>query len=124
MPTISSPSLTVEEKRTENLTGNVRANYHNTFNEVHTIDAFFGFEESKAKSSMLKGYRGNFASGVVPELPFGDSNTQTNDGLWGETARINYFGRAMYDYDNKYMLLFPGSVGGLDYFSRSIHVGY
>lgn len=52
VPTISSPSLTVEEKRTENLTGNVRANYHNTFNEVHTIVQFFGFEESKAKSSM------------------------------------------------------------------------
>lgn len=124
VPTISSPSLTVEEKRTENLTGNVRANYHNTFNEVHTIDAFFGFEESKAKSSMLKGYRGNFASGVVPELPFGDSNTQTNDGLWGETARINYFGRAMYDYDNKYMLQFQFRYDGSQNFPKGNRYGF
>ena len=64
VPTVSSPSLNIEEKRSESLTGNVRANYHTTFNSVHTIDAFLGFEGNKSSSNMLSGYRGNFPSGL------------------------------------------------------------
>lgn len=124
VPTVSSPSLTVEEKRAESITGNVRANYHNTFNKVHTIDAFFGFEENKSKDNMLKGYRGNFPSGMIPELPFGDSNTQTNDGSWSETARINYFGRALYDYDNKYMVQFQFRYDGSQNFPSGNRYGF
>lgn len=124
VPTVSSPSLTVEEKRAESVTGNVRANYHNTFNKVHTIDAFLGFEENKSKDNMLKGYRGNFPSGMIPELPFGDSNTQTNDGSWSETARINYFGRALYDYDNKYMVQFQFRYDGSQNFPSGNRYGF
>lgn len=124
VPTVSSPSLSVEEKRSESITGNVRANYHNTFNEIHTIDAFIGFEENKSKNNMLKGYRGNFPSGMIPELPFGDSNTQTNDGSWSETARINYFGRAMYNYDNKYMVQFQFRYDGSQNFPAGNRYGF
>ena len=57
-------------------------------------------------------------------MPFGDSNTQTNDGLWGETARINYFGRAMYDYDNKYMLQFQFRYDGSQNFPKGNRYGF
>lgn len=124
VPTVSSPSLSVEEKRSESITGNVRVNYHNTFDEIHTIDAFLGFEENKSKNNMLSGYRGNFPSGMIPELPFGDSNTQTNNGSWSETARINYFGRAMYDYDNKYMLQFQFRYDGSQNFPVGNRYGF
>lgn len=124
VPTVSSPSLNIEEKRSESLTGNVRANYHNTFNSVHTIDAFLGFEGNKSSSNMLSGYRGNFPSGMIPELPFGDSNTQTNNGSWSETARLNYFGRALYDYDNKYMVQFQFRYDGSQNFPPGNRYGF
>lgn len=124
VPTVSSPSLTVEEKRAESFTGNVRANYHNTFNELHTIDAFLGFEGNKSNSNMLSGYRGNFPSGMIPELPFGDSNTQTNNGSWSETARLNYFGRALYDFDNKYMVQFQFRYDGSQNFPPGNRYGF
>lgn len=123
VPTVSSPSLTVEEKRTESLTGNVRVNYRNTFKDVHTIDAFLGFEENQSNSNMLKGYRGNFPSGVIPELPFGDSNTQTNNGSLSETARVNYFGRALYDYDSKYMVQLQFRYDGSQNFPKGNRYG-
>lgn len=124
VPTVSSPSLSVEEKRTESLTGNVRINYHNTFNEVHTIDGFLGFEGNKSNASMLSAYRGNFPSGAIAELPFGDSNTQTNNGSFSKTARLNYFGRVLYDYDNKYMLQFQFRYDGSQNFPPGNRYGF
>ena len=124
VPTVSSPSLSVEEKRTESLTGNIRINYHNTFNEVHTIDGFLGFEGNKSNASMLSAYRGNFPSGAIAELPFGDSNTQTNNGSFSKTARLNYFGRVLYDYDNKYMLQFQFRYDGSQNFPPGNRYGF
>ena len=124
VPKFSSPSLNVEEKRTESLTGNLRVNYHNTFNDLHTIDAFLGFEGNKSNVSMLNGYRGNFPSGSVSELPFGDSNTQTNNGYFTETARLNYFGRLLYDFDNKYMLQFQFRYDGSQNFPKGNRYGF
>lgn len=124
VPKFSSPSLNVEEKRTESLTGNLRVNYHNTFNDLHTIDAFLGFEGNKSNVSMLNGYRGNFPSGSISELPFGDSNTQTNNGYFTETARLNYFGRLLYDFDNKYMLQFQFRYDGSQIFPKGNRYGF
>ena len=124
VPTVSSPSLNIEEKRTESLTGNIRINYHNTFNEVHTIDGFLGFEGNKSNASMLSAYRGNFPSGAIAELPFGDSNTQTNNGSFSKTARLNYFGRVLYDYDNKYMLQFQFRYDGSQNFPPGNRYGF
>ncbi|CAK7013290.1 MAG: TonB-dependent receptor P3 [Parabacteroides sp.] len=124
VPTVTSPSLTVEEKRTESITGNVRINYRNTFAELHTLDGFLGFEENKFNSNMLNGYRGNFPSGALDELPFGDSNTQTNSGSYSETARLNYFGRLLYDFDNKYMLQFQFRYDGSQNFPKGNRFGF
>lgn len=57
---ITAPQLEIEEKRTEYINGNVRINYLNTFNEVHTIDGFVGFEQNESKFTSLKGKRTNF----------------------------------------------------------------
>lgn len=124
VPTVSSPSLNVEEKRSESTTGNIRANYQNTFLDVHSINAFVGFEINEVKNSMLSGYRGNFPSGIIPELPFGDSETQTNNGSFSETARINYFGRVLYDYDSRYMLQFQFRYDGSQNFPPGKRYGF
>lgn len=73
---------------------------------------------------MLSAYRGNFPSGAIAELPFGDSNTQTNNGSFSKTARLNYFGRVLYDYDNKYMLQFQFRYDGSQNFPPGNRYGF
>lgn len=124
VPTITSPTLSMEEKRTESLTGNVRLNYTRTFLDVHTIEAFVGYEENGSNFSNLEGYRGNFASGAIGELPFGNSNTQTNSSSYYKTARKNFFGRVLYNYDQKYMLQFQFRYDGSQNFPKGDRYGF
>ena len=121
---ISAPSLFIEEKRTENITGNVRINYLNTFADVHTIDAFIGFEQNESKYSVLSGKRTNFPTGALEELDAGDRNTMENNGGSSKSARQNYFGRVLYDYDNKYMLQFQFRYDGSQNFPKGNRFGF
>lgn len=124
VPTITSPNLTLQENRTESITANARLNYSQTFNELHTIDAFLGYETNSASTNGLSGYRGNFASGIIAELPFGDSNTQTNSSYYTKTARNNYFGRVLYDYAKRYMLQFQFRYDGSQNFPEGDRYGF
>ncbi|WP_029901925.1 TonB-dependent receptor [Prevotella sp. 10(H)] len=121
---IDAPQLYIEEKRTEIMTGNVRINYLNTFNNVHTVDAFVGFEQSEARNTYLQGRRSNFPTGALKELSAGDANTQKNESGSGRDARQNYFGRVQYDYDNKYMLQFQFRYDGSQNFPKGERFGF
>lgn len=121
---IGAPSLFVEEKRNESITGNVRVNYLHTFADVHTIDAFAGFEQNEMKSSVLSGSRSNYPTGALEELNAGDRNTMDNGGGSGRSARQNYFGRVLYDYDHKYMLQFQFRYDGSQNFPKGKRFGF
>lgn len=121
---IGTPELNIVEMRTEYMTGNVRINYVNTFADVHTVDAFAGFEQNQSKSTTLTGQRRNFPTSALPELNAGDANTQTNGGASGKTARQNYIGRLLYDYDQKYMLQFQFRYDGSQNFPQDKRFGF
>lgn len=120
----TAPQLTIEEKRTEYINGNVRINYLNTFADLHTVDAFVGFEQNESKFTSLNGKRTNFPTGVLEELNAGDANTQTNESKSHKTARQNYFGRLLYDYDHKYMLQFQFRYDGSHNFPSGNRFGF
>lgn len=119
-----APQLTIEEKRTEYINGNVRINYLNTFAGVHSVDAFVGFEQNESKFTSLNGRRTNFPTGALEELNAGDANTQTNESASSKTARQNYFGRLLYDYDHKYMLQFQFRYDGSHNFPSGNRFGF
>lgn len=120
----TAPQLKIEEKRTEYINGNVRVNYLNTFADVHTVDAFVGFEQNQTKNTALEGKRTNFPTGALGELNAGDANTQTNQSSSGKTARQNYFGRVLYDYDHRYMLQFQFRYDGSHNFPSGERFGF
>lgn len=120
----TAPQLKIEEKRTEYINGNVRVNYMNTFADVHTVDAFVGFEQNQTNYTALEGKRTNFPTGVLGELNAGDANTQTNQSSSEKTARQNYFGRVLYDYDHKYMLQFQFRYDGSHNFPKGKRFGF
>lgn len=119
-----APQLSIEEIRTEYLTANARINYTNTFADVHTVDAFVGFEQNQSKSTLLDAMRTNFPTSALEELNAGDANTQTNHGGSEKTARQNYFGRFLYDYDHKYMLQFQFRYDGSQNFPQGRRFGF
>ena len=96
----------------------------NTFADVHTIDAFIGFEQNESKYSVLSGKRTNFPTGALEELDAGDRNTMENNGGSSKSARQNYFGRVLYDYDNKYMLQFQFRYDGSQNFPKGNRFGF
>ncbi|MBX3255990.1 MAG: TonB-dependent receptor [Chitinophagaceae bacterium] len=121
---VGAPQLYTEEKRTEFITGNARLNYLRTFREVHTVDAFVGFEQNQTNGTFMTGFRSNFPTGALQELNAGDANTQTNTGGSVKTARQNYFGRALYSYANKYMLQFQFRYDGSQNFPKGNRFGF
>jgi TonB-linked SusC/RagA family outer membrane protein len=121
---ITAPELFIEEKRTEYINSNVRMNYLNTFADVHTVDAFVGFEQNESKYTKLDGRRTNFPTSALQELNAGDANTQTNNSGSSKTARQNYFGRLLYDYDHKYMLQFQFRYDGSHNFPSGKRFGF
>lgn len=98
------------------ITLNARIGYSRTFNDVHRIDAFASYEQSKYKYNGLSGYRTNYLSSALPDLDFGSKvdADKDNGGNSNETARQNWFGRVNYGYKDKYLaeatLRYDGSM--------------
>ena len=96
--------LTETFEQTSTLTLNSKITFSRSFGK-HNTSFMIGYEQMKYHYDYLYGYRSDFVSTAISELSAGSSNkdNQANDGTSSETARQNYFGRATYDYDRKYM---------------------
>lgn len=81
-----------------------RVNYEKKIGR-HTLTGMLGYEQQTIKSNYVSAYRSDYASTALAEIFAGssDKNRQANDGAQTEGARKNYFGRATYDYANKYL---------------------
>lgn len=96
------------------ITLNARLGYNRTFNDVHHIEAFVAYEQSKYRYNYVYAYRGNYLSSAIPEI-FAGSDKPTdrdNDGYSSATARQNYFGRINYGYKDKYLAEFTMRYDG------------
>ena len=122
----STPTLDVAFNQGRSQTANLRLAYVKTFNEVHNIDAFIGYEQNTTYVDNLSAGRSQFLSGALHELFAGtaDKNYQSNDGSAFETARQNYFGRIQYDYNKKYMLQFQLRRDGSQNFAADKRWGW
>lgn len=94
--------------KSNTITLNARIGYNRTFNDVHRVDAFVSYEQSKYTYSGLSGYRTNYLSSALPDLDFGSKvdADKDNGGSSAETARQNWFGRINYGYKDKYLAEF------------------
>ncbi|MDR0757864.1 MAG: SusC/RagA family TonB-linked outer membrane protein, partial [Tannerella sp.] len=88
------------------LTVNAKLTYKRSFADVHNVDVMVGYEQNSYGSDNFWTSRRNFLSTSVDQLFAGstDKTNFDNSGSASETARQSYFGRAVYDYQGKYML--------------------
>ena len=88
------------------------AQYNNTFNEVHIMSVFGGFEMSKIDrhAESFEGWGIVYENGNIPFLNYKlfkqqieENHNYYNEG-WGYRRNMAYFGTASYSYDARYMI--------------------
>lgn len=91
--------------RYSTITLNARIGYERTFNKSHKVNAFVAYEQSKYNYHTLSGYRTNFLSNTLMDLFAGSDvpEDKDNSGSSDATARVNFFGRVNYSYQDKYL---------------------
>lgn len=82
----------------------VLATYDKTFAEKHTVNVLAGFHTELYKYKETKAYRKSFPSTDVSDLNGGSVVGMTNSGFTRELAMNSVFGRAKYNYADKYLL--------------------
>lgn len=110
--------------QTLGITMNARINYKHTFKNDHNINVFVAYEQYTSRYDYLSGRRQDFVSNAIDELFAGDANSATNNGTASETARMNYFGRADYDYKGKYLFQFNWRYDGSENFPKGNRFGF
>jgi len=117
------PRLTqrVEEELRINLTGLV--NYDHTFSN-HTIALLAGIQKETRKGDNFFAFRRNFISPAVDQLNVGGALQQNTGGTGFEQARLSYFGRAAYNYREKYLAEFLWRYDGSYIFPEDKRFGF
>lgn len=107
------------------MTLNTKINYDRSFG-VHNIGVMVGYEQRQANYDTFRASRSNYVSTALPQLFAGssDKNNQANDGTASEAARMNYFGRASYDYAGKYLAQFIFRYDGSQNFPKDKRFGF
>jgi len=86
-----------------NVTSQLIANYAKTFGK-HSLNAMAGYENYHAFYEYLGASRDEYLLTAYPYLDMGPLTLRDNSGSATENAYRSYFGRIMYNYDNKYLL--------------------
>jgi TonB-linked SusC/RagA family outer membrane protein len=107
------------------LTLNTKINYERSFG-VHNIGVMFGYEQRQAQYNTFMASRHNYVSTALPQIFAGssDKDYQANDGTGSKAARLNYFGRATYDFAGKYLAQFIFRYDGSQNFPKNKRFGF
>lgn len=109
---IDDPNLNeyMEDNRDYLLNGLI--NYKTTIADDHHISLLAGTEIRSGGSENFSAYRRYFVSTDLPQLNAGGSNALNNSGTASHNARLNYFGRVNYNFQEKYLAEFVWRVDG------------
>ena len=104
-----------------NLTGLI--NYDRTFRS-HTIALLGGIQKETRNGDNFFAFRRNFLSPAVDQLNVGGALQQNTGGTGFEQARLSYFGRAAYNYQEKYLAEFLWRYDGSYIFPQDKRFGF
>ena len=106
-------------------TVNTKINYDRSFGK-HNIGLMFGYEQMKYRYDNFYAFRSDFPSTALDILNAGssDKSKHNNSGTASELSRLNYFGRATYDFANKYLAQFIFRYDGSPNFPTTKRWGF
>ncbi|MEM7367907.1 MAG: TonB-dependent receptor [Bacteroidota bacterium] len=97
------PSLTQDHTTQTDITATLLATYTKSFGD-HSIKLLGGITREESQRSFTRAFKRFFLSNDLAQLSFGGNDGQFSAGNGLETARLNYYGRANYNYQDKYLL--------------------
>lgn len=129
--TFSDPRLRLDDENElrVNLTGLI--NYDHTYGGNHTINLLGGITKETRDGDNFFAFRRYFISPAVDQLFAGGSAEQntgntgsTETAVFGSQARLSYFGRAAYNYKEKYLAEFLWRYDGSYIFAEDKRFGF
>ncbi|MCG7859575.1 hypothetical protein MD537_21535, partial [Flavihumibacter sediminis] len=78
-------------------------NYDTRIGDDHSIGVLVGVTRETFSGEGFLAYRRDFLSTAVAQIAAGGTANQRTDGGAYERARLGYYGRAQYNYKEKYL---------------------
>lgn len=120
----TAPQLSESSWRRNGFTGNMRLNYVKNI-QKHGFGIMAGVERQTLTEYYFSAFRNEFVTDQLPYLDFGADNVKkTNNGAQWDQARLNYFGRVNYAYEDKYLLEFVWRYDGSQIFDPAYRWGF
>lgn len=98
-------------------------NYERKIGE-HGLTFLAGMNRETIQGANFSAFRRYFLSPSIDQLFAGGDLEKNNDGRAFQSARINYFGRAAYNYKEKYLAEFLWRYDGSDIFPKETRYGF
>ncbi|MDO1448575.1 TonB-dependent receptor [Rhodocytophaga aerolata] len=118
------PRLTQETEFNQSILLNAMLNYETSVAEVHNIKLMVGSERRSGNRDLFSAYRRFFISTTVDQMFAGGDAERNNGGTAYLNRRLNYFGRANYNYLEKYLVEFVWRYDGSFQFPKDKRFGF
>jgi TonB-dependent starch-binding outer membrane protein SusC len=99
-------------------TANVKLDYTKSFDGLHNVSAFAAYEHNEYDAHGIEAFRRHFVTDQLPYLFAGGNDEKDNSGWVNLDARVNYFGRLSYNYNETYLFQFSFRRDGSLRFSK------
>ncbi len=117
------PSLRQRHTTKTDITGTFTGSYEKEVGN-HYFKLLGGITREQSEQQFFGAFRRFFLSSELAQLDLGGSEGQSSEGRGFETARLNYFGRLNYAYQEKYLLEFLFRYDGSYLFPENNRFGF
>ena len=97
------PSLQQDHTTRTDITATVNASYEKDLGD-HYFKLLGGITREESELSFMRAFKRFFLSNDLDQLSFGGQDGQFSQGNGNEIARLNYYGRLNYNFQEKYLL--------------------
>ncbi len=120
----AEPSLRLANSNMLNILVGTVATYDKVIAQDHTISILAGFNKETVEGNNFNAFRRYFLSPAIDQMFAGGDLEKNNGGGAFERARLNYFGRASYNYKEKYLAEFLWRYDGSYMFPEETRYGF
>lgn len=118
------PRLSQQHESTQDVMLRGTARYEGGLGSNHNYALLLGSEYQWADNEWFSAFRRFYASDKIEQLFAGGEAQRANDGSGWHSARLNYFTRVNYDYQQKYLFEFVGRYDGSYIFPEGNRFGF
>jgi len=122
--TFTDPQLSQSDEMELRINLVAMLNYERTINDDHTIGVMAGVQKETREGDNFNAFRRNFISPNLQVLNVGGTAQQNVGGSGYERARLSYFGRAAYNFKEKYLAEFLWRYDGSYIFPEAGQFGF